>query len=96
MIKKIGIVGWKYFTNDEFNQPDKQFDIPHYILQSIQNIVEDINLINNITHWFNNPSNGFRIQNELDELALMEYSSCHTSNSLKNVIKNLKVGVYKQ
>lgn len=91
--KKIGIVGWKYFTSDEFKQPDKQFDIPHYILQSIQNIVEDINLINNITHWFNNPSNGFRIQNELDELALMEYSSCHTSNSLKNVIKNLKVGV---
>ena len=30
------------------------------------------------------------IKNEIDEIAFFEFSSCHTSESLKNVLKNIK------
>ena len=88
--KKIGLVGWKYFTKEEFDDPKHIFDLPHYIIVNINKIFNDFSKLINITSWFNNPNNGYRAINEIDELAYMEYSSCHTSNSIKNVLKNIK------
>ena len=36
--KKCGVVGWKYFTSDEFEKPEGKFDIPNYILNSIETV----------------------------------------------------------
>ena len=48
----------------------------------------------NITSWFMHSSNGYRSKNEIDEIAFFEFSSCHTSESLKNVLKNIKGNAY--
>ena len=91
--KNCGIVGWKYFISQEYNEPDKIFDIPNYILNSINKVVGDISNLKNITSWFMHSSNGYRSKNEIDEIAFFEFSSCHTSESLKNVLKNIKPGM---
>jgi len=91
--KKVGLVGWKYFTKDEFEDPEHIYDIPHYIITNINKVFKDFSKLINITSWFNNPENGYRAINDIDELAYMEYSSCHTSNSIKNVLKNIKENI---
>ena len=84
-----GIVGWKYFTKDEFEKPNSIFEIPHYIISSITNVTGKFSYLKNITSWFMHPSIGYRSKNEIDEIAFFEFSSCHTSESLKNVLKNI-------
>ena len=37
-----------------------------------------------------NPSLGYRSKNELEEIAFFEFSSCHTSTSLRNVLNNIQ------
>jgi len=91
--KNCGIVGWKYFISEEYNEPDKTFDIPNYILNSIIKVVGGISNLKNITSWFMHSSNGYRSKNEIDEIAFFEFSSCHTSEALKNVLKNIKPGM---
>jgi len=91
--KNCGVVGWKYFTSDEFEKPKQTFDIPHYILNSLEKVIGGISHLKNITSWFMHSSNGYRAKNEIDEIAFFEFSSCHTSESLKNVLKNIKPGM---
>ena len=85
-----GIIGWKYFENNEFENPDSIFEIPYYILSSISKVVGSISYLKNITSWFMNPSVGYRSKNELEEIAFFEFSSCHTSTSLRNVLNNIQ------
>ena len=85
-----GIIGWKYFVNNEFENPDSTFEIPYYILSSISKVVGSISYLKNITSWFMNPSVGYRSKNELEEIAFFEFSSCHTSTSLRNVLNNIQ------
>ena len=91
--KNCGVVGWKYFISDEFAKPEETFDIPNYILTSIEKVTGNITYLKNITSWFMHPSHGYRSKNEIDEIAFFEFSSCHTSESLKNVLKNMKPGM---
>jgi len=91
--ENCGVVGWKYFTSDEFEKPELTFDIPNYILNSLENVTGNISYLKNITSWFMHPSSGYRAKNEIDEIAFFEFSSCHTSESLKNVLKNIKPGM---
>ena len=91
--KNCGVVGWKYFISDEFEKPEETFDIPNYILNSIEKVTGNIAYLKNITSWFMHPSNGYRSKNEIDEIAFFEFSSCHTSESLKNVLKNMEPGM---
>ena len=91
--KKCGVVGWKYFTSVEFEKPDSIFDIPNYILNSLVKVTGNISYLKNITSWFMHSSRGYRAKNEIDEIAFFEFSSCHTSESLKNVLKNIKPGM---
>ena len=91
--KNCGVVGWKYFISHEFNKPDKIFDLPNYIINSITKVVGDVSRLKNITPWFMHSSNGYRSKNEIDEIAFFEFSSCHTSESLKNVLSNIKPGM---
>jgi len=91
--KNCGVVGWKYFTFDEFEKPESTFDIPNYILNSLEKVTGNISYLKNITSWFMHSSKGYRAKNEIDEIAFFEFSSCHTSESLKNVLKNIKPGM---
>ena len=91
--KNCGVVGWKYFTSDEFEKPELTFDIPNYILNSLEKVTGNISYLKNITSWFMHSSKGYRAKNEIDEIAFFEFSSCHTSESLKNVLKNIKPGM---
>ena len=90
---KVGVAGWKYFSEVEFDNPEFQFEVPHYIIDTLQQIIDDRNKVTNVNDLFMNPVDGLRIINEAEQLAAFEFAASHTSVGLRNVLFGIKPGM---
>jgi Creatinase/Prolidase N-terminal domain len=90
---RIGVAGWKYFSNEEFSDPNNQFEVPSYIIDTLRRITGVYNNVINVNSYFMNPEDGLRIINEAEQLAQFEFASCFTSTALKNVLFGMKPGM---
>ena len=90
---KVGIAGWKYFSNVEFANANNQFEVPYYLIDTLQKMGIPKKRLVNVNALFMNPTDGLRTQNEAAQLAAFEFAACHTSNGLKNVLFNMKTGM---
>lgn len=89
---KIGVVDWKY---DE-SAPEHHttwLDIPAYIADTLRQIIGPSRQILNITQRFIDPEDGFRILNDVDQLASFEFAAAHSSQALRNVLFGLHPGM---
>jgi hypothetical protein len=90
---RVGLAGWKYFSDIEFENPQYVYEIPAYIVETVRSIVGPDAKPVNANALFMNPANGLRIINEADQLAVFEYAACHSSGGLKNVLFNMQPGM---
>jgi len=89
---KIGIIGFKYYEEGEFKDPERTFDIPHFILEEIAGLTPR-NQIFNVTHIMSHPENGLRSMLDHHEIARFEVMNNYLSNQMRKVIRNLKIGI---
>lgn len=89
---RVGVAGWKYFSEIEFATPQHVFEVPSYLIEELKNCTGGLEYITNENAIFMNPDNGLRILNEAEQLAAFEFASCHTSQALKNVYFGLELG----
>ena len=89
---QIGVAGWKYFSTEEFTNPNTQFEVPSYIIDVLRKIA-GYGHVTNVNSYFMNPENGLRIINEAEQLVQFEFASCFTSTALKNVLFGMKPGM---
>jgi hypothetical protein len=89
----VGVIGWKYF--DEKDSPDHKhwLEIPSYIADILREITGNSTLVYNATHLLMNPISGLRAINDVDQLAVFEFASTHTSQALHNVLFGLRAGM---
>ncbi|MEM7464412.1 MAG: hypothetical protein AAF362_17210 [Pseudomonadota bacterium] len=89
----IGICGWKYFSEQEFDSPETTIEIPAYIVETISELGGTGSRISNAGAIFMDPSNGLRATMEIDELARFEFAACHTSEAVKRVVFGARPGM---
>lgn len=89
---RVGLAGWKYFTEEEFETPERCFETPAYLVDTLRGLVGRDRLWN-VNDIFMNPVDGLRIRNEADQLAAFEFAACHTSTGLKNVLFGMRPGM---
>lgn len=90
--QNIGIAGWKYFTDQEFQDPDRISEAPSYLVDTLRQIAGHAQ-VHNANDLFMHPATGLRIFNEAEQLAAFEFAACHTSTGLKNVLWGMKPGM---
>lgn len=90
--QKTGIAGWKYFTEQEFEQSIYQFETPAYLVDTVRSMAGK-NYVVNVNDIFMHPARGLRLYNEAEQLAAFEFAACHTSNGLKNVLFGMRPGM---
>lgn len=89
---RVGIVGWKLFCTEDGFDPSKTFDVPHFIVQAIQNVVSNGHL-SNATELMVSNDDGLRLIFDEKELLLSEYAGTVSTRNTLRVLKNLKVGI---
>lgn len=89
----VGVVGWKYFDTARSPAYRHWLEIPAYIAFILREIVGDHDLVFNATPDFIDPALGFRIVNDVDQLAVFEFAATHTSQALRNVLFGIQPGM---
>jgi len=90
---KVGIIGWKYFSEAEIPEPQQQIDVPYYIAKTIVDLVGE-NSVKNASDLMLHPEYGLRIHFlNWKDLILHEIAGTKSSERVLKVIENLKPGL---
>ncbi|MGZ7440160.1 M24 family metallopeptidase [Paenibacillus sp. TH7-28] len=89
--KKIGVVGWKVFTS-KYDDNHQLFDIPYYIVDSLQKVIQGDGSIINCTDLFIGEEDGVRTVNNADEISYYEYGSSLASDCVQKAMDEIEPG----
>jgi hypothetical protein len=89
---RVGVIGWKYFTSQEAEDPGHWIEAPSYLVDALRGITGFGNVVN-ANSLTMHPTKGLRAVNEVDQLAVFEYASSHTSQAVRNVVFGLEPGM---
>jgi hypothetical protein len=90
-IKKGSSIGCAYYKTVDLKNR-KAIEMPAYLVDNLKRIVGKSGSISNANSIFMDNEIGLRHHNCLEELVRFEWASCRTSESIKNVVKNVEVG----
>ncbi len=87
---RVGVAGWKA-------QVDRRWlETPAFVIDTLRLLVGDEGLVENAGDIFSDPASGLRATNEPEQLALMEYAACQTSEGLKRMLSGLRPSMTEQ
>ena len=86
---RIAAIGWKYFNSLETATPDAWLDLPSYVADGLR----AFGPTTNATRVLMDPSSGLRATLELEELAQFEFATTHGSESIKRVLRGIRLGM---
>ncbi len=86
---RIGAVGWKIFEPSDPGATDDWLDLPEFVSRALR----AIGPVRNATAIFQNPEDGLRAINEVDQLAAFEFAATYSSQALRNVMLGLRPGM---
>jgi len=90
---RVGVVGWKAFSEKDSEQYQHMLDVPSYIADTLRSLVGEKGEVINITDTVIDPVDGFKNINDVDQLAAFEFSATHSSQALRNVMFGLQPGM---
>jgi hypothetical protein len=88
---RVGVVGWKPFSAEDFADPSRVFDIPHYIAEDLFGLAGRENVAN-ATDLFMDNDRGLRITLDAKEIVLAEIAAAKSSRAVYHCLKNLTPG----
>ena len=89
---RIGVAGWKYYSNAETESPETRLELPSYIAEAMRGVSGHDNVLN-ANRLLTDPGSGLRTVNEVDQLARFEFAAAHTSQAIRDIIFNLRPGM---
>jgi len=84
----VGCCYYKYFSADK-----KFLDLPAYMVDVLRKLTGDATTVINASGIFMDNEKGLRHRNCLEELVCFEWASTRTSESMKKMIRQIRVGV---
>ena len=84
---RVGVVGWKIYARPT------QSDAPSYLIDALREIVGPDGAVENATGLLIDASDGLRVTNEVEQLALMEWAACSTSIGVLRLLRGLQPGM---
>lgn len=97
----VGTVGWKYYHAKD-GCPAGSFEIPHYIVETIHEVVGETSsagsgtdkgsIVRNVTDIFMSPYDGLRIVLEPEQVVVFEYAACLVARSMLALMNYVDVG----
>ncbi len=89
---KVGLIGYKYFYGEYFDDPEHTYDIPAYIVDTISSLLGSDSM-KNVTEWLTG-FGGIRLKlRTAKEIAWAEYNAVKCSRVLLNILKGLREGL---
>jgi Xaa-Pro aminopeptidase len=89
---RIGVIGYKYFSDAEHPDAVHALDIPSYLADVLRNLA-DASKVENATDLLMHPGHGLRAKCTPFEIAFFEYANGQAAESVKRMIFALREGM---
>ncbi len=87
---RVGLAGWKYFLSSESPKPQRWFEVPAFLVDTLREMGCDVF---NASALFMEPELGLRAYNDIDQLASFEFAAAHGSQGLRNLLFQVRPGM---
>jgi hypothetical protein len=84
---RVGVIGWKTFADRG------SIDVPAYLVDELRRLVGPAGSVENATDMLIDPADGLRVINEVEQLAMLEFAACQTSNGVGRLLRGLRPGL---
>jgi hypothetical protein len=89
----VGMAGWKYFSQKDTETPNTWLEVPAYLVDTLRELTGSTAQVRNIGAILMDSSTGLRAVNEVEQLARFEFVATYASQSIRNVLFGLRVGM---
>ena len=89
---RVGVAGWKYYTDAEVEDPGATLEVPSYIADTLRKLAGRGN-VSNANALLMHPTEGIRAVNDVHQLARFEYVGTYTSQAIREVLFGLTPGM---
>ena len=89
---RVGVVGWKYFVEEDGREHDRMIDLPCFMIEALCEFVPR-ERIENATDLMIHPEHGMRTELDVDEMAVLELAGTKSSRSVREVLSHLAPGM---
>ncbi|MDP3525248.1 MAG: M24 family metallopeptidase [Hoeflea sp.] len=89
---RVGVSGWKYFTEGEHPDPAHAIDAPSFIADTLRSLA-GYEAVTNATAMFMSPRDGLRTIADADDIALFEHANSVVSQSVRAMIFAMRDGI---
>src|SRR3954453_24117074 len=84
---RIGVVGWKTYATRA------SIEAPAFLVDELRRLVGSSGAVENATDLLIAAETGLRTVNEVDQLAVLEWAACRTSDGVRRVLFGLRPGL---
>ena len=88
----LGLVGWKYLDEAEWNEPSPGFFVPHYLVTILGGIAGGQDALKDATPALMHPSTGLRATIDADQIALHEWGAARASAAVWRIVERTRLG----
>jgi hypothetical protein len=82
--RRVGVIGWKTYARRG------SIDVPAYIVDELRRLTGPSGAVENATGLLIDAADGLRVINDVDQLVLMEYAACQTSEGVRRLLFRLR------
>jgi hypothetical protein len=90
---RVGIVGWKYFSEEEWEGPSQGVAVPAFLLDVLRDLVSDEGTIEDITSTLLAPDYGLRSRVTADQIAAFEWAASRATRAVMRVVSGTRPGM---
>jgi Xaa-Pro aminopeptidase len=88
----IGLVGWKYFEPEEWDDPVPGYFVPAFLVAVLTRIAGDAAAICDVTSVLMHPGTGLRAVVDADQIASYEWAAVRASAALWRIVRGIREG----
>ena len=90
---KVGVAGWKHYTQDDFTRSSLAIEIPSYLVDALRQTTGSGTNVTNANDLLTDPKIGLRNTHSVNEIAAFEFAATTCSRYMHNLITNLQDGI---
>jgi len=90
---KVGVAGWKHYTQNDFKNSSLAIEIPSYLVDALRETIGSTTNVTNANDLLTDPKIGLRNSHSADEIAVFEFAATTCSRYMYNLITNLQDGM---
>jgi len=90
---KVGVAGWKHYTQDDFKNSSLAIEIPSYLVDALRQTTGSRSNVTNANELLTDPKIGLRNSHSVNEIAAFEFAATTCSRYMHNLITNLQDGI---